>query len=62
MPKFYKTISFDAKDPEEAEKVQKAIGILLDKIDDKAHLVQLGAIIDKKPHLIKKAIPYLNLL
>lgn len=62
MPKYYKTIAFDAKDPEESEKVQKAISILLESIADKSHLIQLGEIINKKPHLINKAIPYLKML
>ena len=62
MSKYYKTISFDAKDQQEAENVQKAITQLLDKIEDKEHLIQLGEIISKKPHLIKKAIPYMKYL
>jgi hypothetical protein len=62
MPKYYKTISFDAESPEQAEKTQKAMQILLNRISDKKHLIELADIVDKKPGLIEKAIPKLPLL
>ena len=62
MQKYNKSISFDAKDETEAISVVVAITTILNSIEDKKNLIELGAIVAKKPGLIQKGIPYLKLL
>jgi len=62
MPKFVKTITFEAKDQAESEQVMIAISSLLNKIQEKKYLIELGQKIEKNPGLIQKAIPMLKYL
>lgn len=62
MPVYTKEITFSAKDSTEAAAVTEAIKSILDSIEDKTHLIELGRIVKRKPGLIKQGIPYLKFL
>ena len=62
MTAFKREINFEAKDSIQAAGVLTAIQILLESIQDKKNLIELGKIIKSKPGLIEKAIPFLPTL
>lgn len=59
---FKREIVFDAKDKTEADAVMMSIKIILNSIKEKKHLVSLGSVVQRKPGLIEKGIPYLKML
>jgi len=59
---YNQVISVDAKDATEAAAAARAIQIIVNSIKDKKHLIALGTIVEKKPGLIEKGIPYLKML
>lgn len=59
---YTKTITFEAADDTQAIATIVAISTIVNTIEDKKHLIELGQIVAKKPGLIKKGIPYLKLL
>lgn len=62
MAKYTRQIEFDATDELQASMVSNALKDILAAIPDKKHLIELAAIVKKKPGLIQMGIPYLKRL